>query len=356
MHGDEVALFFYSDLFLRKPDTRELFPISMAAQRDRLLNALGRIVADADRLDELGPFLQGLGRDHRKFGALADHYGPVGESLIATLAHFSGEDWTADLAGQWTAAYQLVAQLMTDAAADDARRNPAYWDATVLSHELRAFDTAVLRVATVQPLGYLPGQSVALESPLRPRLWRYYSMANAPREDATIDFHVRVIGGGQVSLALALGTEVGSWLRLGAPVGSLTLDAQSRRDVLLVAGSTGLAPVKAIAEQLSELPSPPQTHLFVGARTADGLYDMPALDKLGADSPWLHITPCVSDEPSFPGERGDLPDVVARYGPWHRHDAYLAGSNPMTAAMSDRLQSLGVPADQIHVEDFGWSE
>ena len=36
-HGDEVALFFYSDLFLRAPELRDLFPVSMAAQRDRLL-------------------------------------------------------------------------------------------------------------------------------------------------------------------------------------------------------------------------------------------------------------------------------------------------------------------------------
>jgi hemoglobin-like flavoprotein len=120
MHGDAVALFFYSDLFLRHPETRELFPVSMAAQRDRLLNALGRVVAEADRLEELAHFLPDLGRDHRKVGALADHYGPVGESLPATLAHFSGPDWTRELAAEWTAAYQHDAYLagptgMTDA-------------------------------------------------------------------------------------------------------------------------------------------------------------------------------------------------------------------------------------------------
>jgi NAD(P)H-flavin reductase/hemoglobin-like flavoprotein len=355
MHGDAVALFFYSDLFLRHPETRDLFPVSMATQRDRLLNALGRIVAEASRLDDLGPFLDGLGRDHRKFGALAEHYGPVGESLLATLAHFSGEDWTPDLAREWTAAYQLIAQVMTDAAAHDARRNPAYWDATVLSHELRTFDIAVLRVATVQPLHYLPGQSVAVESPRQPRLWRYYSMANAPREDSTIDFHVRMIDGGAVSMALARSTEVGSWLRLGAPLGNLALDTDSRRNVLLIGGSTGLAPVKAIAEQLSEMADPPSTQLFVGARTEEGLYDVPALDKLAACSPWLRVTACVSDQPDYAGQQGNLADVVARSGPWNGYDAYLAGSTAMLDAVSTRLTSLGIPPDQIHVEDFGWS-
>ena len=35
-----------------------------------------------------------------------------------------------------------------------------------------------------RPLPYLPGQAVSLESELRPRLWRWYSPANAPRPDA----------------------------------------------------------------------------------------------------------------------------------------------------------------------------
>ena len=91
MHGDEVALFFYSDLFLRYPELRGMFPVSMAAQRDRLVQAIGKIVSDVGHLDQLRPYLRELGRDHRKFGALPAHYDPVRASLLATLAHFSGE-------------------------------------------------------------------------------------------------------------------------------------------------------------------------------------------------------------------------------------------------------------------------
>jgi hemoglobin-like flavoprotein len=46
MHGDEVPIFFYSDLFLHYPEMRQLFPVAMNAQRDRLVQALGRIVED----------------------------------------------------------------------------------------------------------------------------------------------------------------------------------------------------------------------------------------------------------------------------------------------------------------------
>jgi hypothetical protein len=33
MHGDAMPLFFFSDLFLRHPECRDLFPVSMAVMR-----------------------------------------------------------------------------------------------------------------------------------------------------------------------------------------------------------------------------------------------------------------------------------------------------------------------------------
>src|ERR1700761_476308 len=150
-HGDEVALFFYSHLFLAHPEVRDMFPVSLASQRDKLLAALGRIVADVSSHDDLVPYLQGLGRDHRKFGALAEHYPVVGASLLATLAHFSGTEWNDTLARDWTEAYTIISTLMTDAAARDEARNPPAWEATVVSHERRTTDIAVLRLAPDAP-------------------------------------------------------------------------------------------------------------------------------------------------------------------------------------------------------------
>ena len=154
VHGDEVPLFFYSDLFLRHPETRELFPVAMDAQRDRLVQALMHIVSNVDNLNELVPFIQALGRDHRKFGTVAEHYNAVGASLLAALAHFSGPDWTPGLEAEWQDAYGLVAKVMIEAAQADASLHPAWWDATVINHELRSFDIAVFRIATHQRLSY----------------------------------------------------------------------------------------------------------------------------------------------------------------------------------------------------------
>ena len=182
-------------------------------------------------------------------------------------------------------------------------------------------------------------------------------MANAPRPDGLLECHIRLIDGGAVSMALTSSTAADTELRLGPPIGALTLSQPpSGRDLLLVAGSTGLAPLKAILEQVAALQQPPKVHLFFGARNADGLYDLDSLEKLAAQHPWLTVTPAVSDDAAFAGDIGSLPDVVARYGDWAEYEAYLAGPAEMVKETGTRLASSGMAQDQIHIEDFGWSE
>ncbi len=53
-----------------------------------------------------------------------------------------------------------------------------------------------------------------------------------------------------------------------------------RRDLLLIAGGTGLAPLRAIVEQVIEAGNDGrQVTLVVGARTIEELYDAVTLDK-----------------------------------------------------------------------------
>jgi NAD(P)H-flavin reductase/hemoglobin-like flavoprotein len=347
--GDEAPLYFYSHLFLSHPETRTLFPVSMAHQRDRLFAALGDVVANVDDLDALVPILQQLGRDHRKFGTVAAHYPAVGASLLATLKHFD-PDWNDALAADWTAAYELVAKVMVEAAEEDTQ--PPWWEADVVAHERRTFDVAVLRVRPRQPLDYLPGQSISLECDLRPRLWRYYSPANAPREDGLLEVHVKARDGGPVSSALVRQVGAGDVLRLGPPLGNLVLDTGSDRDLLLVAGGMGLAPLKALVDQVARRGPARRVDLFVGVRIEDQLYDRADLDRLAQEHPWLTLRYAVSDDKESSLEHGDVGDVVARNGPWQSRDVYVAGPPAMVGDTVARLMSAGVPQARIRSEVF----
>ncbi|GLX00394.1 globin domain-containing protein [Microtetraspora sp. NBRC 16547] len=349
--GDQVPLYFYSALFLMYPETRNMFPVSMAHQRDRLVGALGHIVSNVDRVNELVPFLQQLGRDHRKFSVVADHYPAVGRALLATLEHFLGDRWTPALAQAWTQAYDLVAQVMVEAAAEAAKTTPPWWEAEVISHELRTLETAVIRARMKYQYPFQPGQSASVSVVKRSGRWRYYSMANAPRQDNTIDLHVRMVDGGAVSTALVLGTRRGDILRLGAPVGDrLTLRPDMPGDLLLIAGGTGLAPLKALVEQAIFGGPGRKVDLIVGARTSRDLYDLDTLTKMDAEQPWLTVTPAVSHDPFYRGNRGYAVDVALQS--WRGQEVFVCGSEEMVRATVARLLDAGVPADQIHFDEF----
>jgi NAD(P)H-flavin reductase/hemoglobin-like flavoprotein len=352
-HGDQAPLWFYSHLFLTHPETRDMFPVSMARQRDRLFTALGTVLARVDDLDSLVPILQQLGRDHRKFGALAAHYPAVGASLLATLEHFDDE-WDDALAASWTEAYGVIADVMIGAA-EEVADQPPWWAAEVVRHERRTIDVAVLHVRPNAPLEYLPGQSISLETDRRPRLWRWYSPANAPRPDGLLELHVKARDGGPVSSALVRLAQVGDVLRLGPPVGHLALDTGSDRDLLLVAGGTGLAPMKALIDQVARQGPPRRVDLFVGARTEDAFYDRADLRRLEQEHGWLTVTSAVSQEKGSSLEHGDIGDVVLRHGPWTSRDVYVAGNPPMVEDTVTRLHSHGVPMARIRTEVFAAS-
>jgi len=350
VHGDEVPLYFYSYLFLRNPHLRPLFPAGMAAQRDRLVGALIRIVSDVDRLDALVPYLSDLGRDHRKFDIVAEHYPQVGEALLATLAHFLDRDWTPHLAEQWTAAYGVVADVMVRAAEADEDRAP-YQEAEIVAHDRRATDLAVLTVRPEGEVRYVPGQSLSVETARRPRTWRYLSPANAPRPDRTLEFHVRAVDGGWVSPSLVLAATVGDRLLLGPPVGELALD-RSDDDVLMLAGGTGLAPLKAMIEHLAAGTARRRVRLYVEARTEADLYDLPALDRLAAAHPWLAVVPTALSGAVRRAEAGRAAEVALRHGRWGRHAVFVCGGPAMVAESRALLVRSGIDPHRVHHETF----
>jgi NAD(P)H-flavin reductase/hemoglobin-like flavoprotein len=355
-NGDEVPLFFYSYLFLRHPSTRGMFPPSMAAQRDRLVGALGRIVANVDELAAVLPFVEQLGRDHRKFDVEPEHYPAVGEALLATLEHFLGDRWTDDLAADWANAFGVVSEVMIKSAAEAAGTSPARWHGQVIEHERRRPDVAVLRVVPDSPVPYRAGQSLSVHTAHRPRLWRYYSPANAPRADGGIELHVRAVDGGWVSSALVAVVAVGDVLELGSPIGDLHLDARSDADLLLLAGGTGLAPLVAIAEDALRDPDVPRRiHLFHEAADEVDLYDTARLDRLAAVHPNLHVTLAARTGAVRRAVPGTAVDAALRQSRWAGHDVYVCGSDAMIAAATDALSQAGLDPGRLRTESFGYS-
>jgi NAD(P)H-flavin reductase len=223
----------------------------------------------------------------------------------------------------------------------------ACWDAVVVAHHRPAPDIAVLTVRPDQPYEFRPGQYLTLQAPGRSRLWRPYSIANAPRPDGTLELHVRVVPAGEVSGALVRHTAVGDRLRLGPPLGTMQVDPGSDRDLLFLAGGTGLAPCKAMLEDIARGNARRQVALFYGARKTDDLYGLSALFRFAQGSPWLTVIGAVSEDPDYFGRRGLVCDVATDAGDWSGHDVYVSGPPAMIPATVDTLRRHGVPAAHI---------
>ncbi|MFU8874214.1 globin domain-containing protein [Micromonospora sp. SL4-19] len=352
-YSDQVPLYFYSTLFLAHPDTRQMFPTNMAGQRDRLVTALGHIVSNVDQIDSLVGFLQDLGADHRKFAVRPEHYPAVGEALLATLQHFLGEAWTEELAQDWAAAYGLVSKVMIDAAEAAESVNPPWWVAEILGHERRTFDLAVLTLRPQYLLPFTAGQSIGVSHPAV-RSWRFYSPANAPRADGTLELHVRAAPGGAVSSRLVYGCSVGDKIHLAAPVGDrLTLWPAGSADLLLLASGTGWAPIKSLVEQIAAEGSHRRVDLYLGARSRAEFYDTEAIDKLAASYPWLTITYVVGSDFQRPGEFTHVVDRALADGDWRSRHVYICGSDEMVSHSVTMLTRAGYHAGQLHHEGFG---
>ncbi|WP_240136951.1 globin domain-containing protein [Streptomyces sp. MUM 178J] len=338
--ADKVTSYFYALLFVRHPELRALFPAAMDAQRDRLLKALLTAAEHMDNAGVLTDYLRNLGRGHRKYGTEPAHYPAVGEALIGALTRYATTTWDEETEAAWVRTYTTISQIMIDAASEDELRAPAWWEAEVVSHELRTSDIAIVTVRPHQPYPFLAGQYTSLETPWWPRVWRHYSFAGAPRADGLLSFHVKAVPAGWVSNALVHHARPGDVLRLGPPAGSMTVDHSTDSGLLCLGGGTGIAPIKALVEDVAEHGERRPVEVFYGARTGVDLYDIDTMLRLQQSHPWLSVRAVVDD-------RAQFPDAVREFGPWYEYDAYLSGPPGMIRSGVDALRGVGIPSERI---------
>ena len=114
--ADDAAALFYQRLFELDPSLQAMFRGSLIEQRKKLMQMLTAAVKGLDRLEQLVPVLQDLGRRHAAYGVAEAHYDTVGAALLWTLEMGLGAAFTAETREAWTAVYGLLATTMKDAA------------------------------------------------------------------------------------------------------------------------------------------------------------------------------------------------------------------------------------------------
>lgn len=347
----EMSTRFYGVLFTLAPDMRDVFPVTVQVRSGRLLRNVARVVQMVTQPADLVPFLNQLGRDYRKYNVESRHYEAIGVAMLAALRDQLGDAWTPDVERAWAESYTIVARTMQEAAAADA--SPATVAGRVTEHRRLSWDLALVTVQPDSTIPYRAGQYLSVQIPQRPRLWRYLSPASPPREDGALEFHVRAVAGGWVSRAIVSHCQSGDVWQLGPPLGRLSVDRESGRDVLMVAGGTGLAPLRALIGELSRFSGNPSVHLFYGGRTPDDLYDLDHLRSVEAAGDWLTVTPVLETADGLTGaETGTVAEAVTRRGAWPDHDILVSGSPQMIRATVSRMLVAGTNLHRIAYDPF----
>ena len=114
--ADDAAVLFYRRLFELDPSLERMFRGDMAEQRRKLMQMLTAAVKGLDRLEQLVPVVEDLGRRHAGYGVADAHYDTVGAALLWTLEQGLGEAFTPDVQDAWAAVYGLLARTMKNAA------------------------------------------------------------------------------------------------------------------------------------------------------------------------------------------------------------------------------------------------
>ena len=123
--ADQAASMFYDRLFEIDPDLRKLFArVDLASQRKKLVQAISTVVGSLDRLEQVVPHLEQLGRNHATYGVEDAHYDTVGAALLWTLEKGLGDRWAPEVEAAWVAAYTLIANTMRNAARSDCKDAP----------------------------------------------------------------------------------------------------------------------------------------------------------------------------------------------------------------------------------------
>lgn len=203
-------------------------------------------------------------------------------------------------------------------------------------------------------LNWLSGQylDVVLEEGKR----RPFSIASGPRPDGLIELHVRHVPGGGFTSWVYESLSVGDHLAIEAPLGTFVPREDSERPMILMAGGTGFAPVKAIVEHFIALGTRRPMHIYWGARIVADLYLADLARDWTTRVPTLTFTPVLSDLDE--AARGGLRGGLVHEAVLHDHpdlsgfDFYMSGPPAMIAAGREGLIEAGLPEDRLYFDSF----
>ncbi|MFH1123038.1 MAG: 2Fe-2S iron-sulfur cluster binding domain-containing protein, partial [Pseudomonadota bacterium] len=206
---------------------------------------------------------------------------------------------------------------------------------------------------------FKPGQYVQFEVP-RYKLtsaseYRAYSIASGAEDQRSLELVITKVPKGAVTTYVHDFLKEGEGLRMTGPYGDFYL-RDSDRDILMIATGSGMAPMKAMIQQIAEQKIQRKTTFFFGAKTKEDLYYLDQLETWQKTMPHFTFIPTLSrvtEEDQWTGEKGRVTNLIEKQIPEKADmDVYICGSPPMVESCVDLLTKKGIPEDRIYFDKF----
>ncbi len=208
----------------------------------------------------------------------------------------------------------------------------------------------MLRLPPTADFRSIPGQYIDVIGPGGIR--RSYSLANANTADKTLEIHIRAVDRGILSDYWFNQAKANDLLRFNGPLGTFFLRGLDQLHLVFLATGTGIAPVKAMLESLTNIATKQATKsvsVFWGGRTAKDLYFDPQT------IPAVHqFVPVLSRAaPGWAGIRGYVQNALLATQPDLAHTAvYACGSDAMIRSAKTSLLAAGLPDTRFFSDAF----
>ncbi|TDT75652.1 ferredoxin-NADP reductase [Litoreibacter halocynthiae] len=238
-------------------------------------------------------------------------------------------------------------------------RNQHTNQSQLIGREVVAKDTIAVRIAKPTGFTYKPGQAIRLTLPSGIEndaggVSRILSIASAPHEvDLMVITRVR-----DSAFKQALNTmPVGSDLQLAGPMGTFTLDEDSTRPAVLLAGGIGITPFLSMIRHAMYANLPNKITLFYSNRTFADAAMLNELQEIAASNPNFNLVATMTDtmnSDDWSGEAGRIDAaMLARHltnlnGPIY----YSVGPSTFVKAMGELLGAAEIDRSDMRFEQF----
>ncbi|MCA1407608.1 2Fe-2S iron-sulfur cluster binding domain-containing protein [Ensifer sp. IC3342] len=221
-----------------------------------------------------------------------------------------------------------------------------------ITHDIREF-----RFRLDKPVRFLAGQYALLDLPGVAGK-RAYSMANTENAAGEWHFQIRRVPNGAATGKLFDDLVVGDRIGVDGPYGMAYLRTESDRDIICLAGGSGLSPMISVTRAAAATPllAGRRIDFVYGGRTARDICGEDILAELPGFGSNIHYHPIVSSEgdEAWDGHRGFVHELAGKLfsDRLPECEVYFAGPPPMGQAIQKMLIDLGVPPAQVHFDQF----